>query len=58
MRLNGLGAHFDVQMQNVHAMNVTDAFEDLLDVGLNLKQSTEYYHTLNNKQNTETLQVE
>lgn len=34
-------SHFDVQMQNVHAVNVTKALEDLLDEGADLKQHFE-----------------
>lgn len=34
-------SHFDVQVQNVHAVNVTKALEDLLDEGADLKQHFE-----------------
>lgn len=30
--LIGRKSHFNVQMQNVHAVNVTNSFKDLLDV--------------------------
>lgn len=35
--LIGRKSHFNVQMQNVHAVNVTNSFKDLLDVWLDLK---------------------
>lgn len=34
-------SHFDVQVQNVHAVNVTKALEDLLDERADLKQYCE-----------------
>lgn len=34
-------SHFDVQVQNIHAVNVTKALEDLLDEGADLKQHFE-----------------